>query len=260
MQRLPEIQARFRDVIVHGETSGISDALIGGCHPEKRLAIHQRNYEVSLTGALLTKFPATQWLLGTRFLTEVARRFIRECPPRVPCIAEYGSDFPEFIGQCASQLPYVRDFARLEWFVGKAAIAVDQPAVDLNAFSQIESLLDTFVTMQTSVEYLHTRWPIDELMTTYLTDEAPNQFEMTPTNVWIEIRGARGEFQWHRLEEEEFIFRRSLWRGNSIGDAAERALDTNARFDPGRALPSVLNAGLVTALRQTNEEQSDGNR
>lgn len=260
MQRLPEIQARFRDVIVHGETSGISDALIGGCHPEKRLAIHQRNYEVSLTGALLTKFPATQWLLGTRFLTEVARRFIRECPPRVPCIAEYGSDFPEFIGQCASQLPYVRDFARLEWFVGKAAIAVDQPAVDLNAFSQIESLLDTFVTMQTSVQYLHTRWPIDELMTTYLTDEAPDQFEMTPTDVWVEIRGARGEFQWHRLEEEEFIFRRSLWQGSSIGDAAERALDTNARFDPGRALPSVLNAGLVTALRQTNEEQSDGNR
>ena len=134
MQRLPEIQARFRDVIVHGETSGISDALIGGCHPEKRLAIHQRNYEVSLTGALLTKFPATQWLLGTRFLTEVARRFIRECPPRVPCIAEYGSDFPEFIGECASQLPYVRDFARFEWAVGKAAIAVDQPAVGSQRF------------------------------------------------------------------------------------------------------------------------------
>src|SRR5215510_4785204 len=69
MQRLPEIQARFRDVIVHGETSGISDALLGGCDPEPRLAIHQRNYVVGPTRALLPKFPATQWLLGARFPT-----------------------------------------------------------------------------------------------------------------------------------------------------------------------------------------------
>src|SRR5215831_11992207 len=158
MQRLSEIQAHFRDVIVHGGTSGIPDAFIGGRHPARRLAIHQRNYQVSLTDALLTKFPGTQWLLGTRFLTEVAGRFIREYPPRVPCIAEYGSDFPDFLGQYASQLPYVRDFARFEWFVGKAAIAVDHPAVDLKAFSQIDSLPDTFVTLQTGIQYLHTGW------------------------------------------------------------------------------------------------------
>ena len=173
MQQLPEIQAHFRDAVVSGETNGISPALIGGRYPEKRLAIHQRNYHSSLTDALLTKFPATEWLLGTRFLSEAAGGFIRECPPHVPCIAEYGIEFPDFLGQRTPHLPYVRDFAQLEWSVGKAAIAVDQPPVDVTIFAEIDSLPDTSVTLQTGVHYLHASWPIDELLTAYLTESAP---------------------------------------------------------------------------------------
>ncbi len=259
MLQFPEIQAHFRDAIIYGDTSGISRALMGGRYPEKRLAVYQRNYRASLTDALLTKFPATQWLLGTRSLSEVALQFIRDCPPRVPCIAEYGSDFPDFLGKCIPQLPYVRDFACLEWSVGKAAIAVDQPSLDARAFSEIDSLPDTFVTLQTGVHYLHARWPVYELMMTYLTNQVPAQFEMTPTDVWVEIRGARGEFQLNCLAEGEFLFRQSLLQGFSIGDAAERALDANPQFDPGRALTSILVAGLVTGVRQNNAEETNGN-
>jgi hypothetical protein len=250
MQRLPEIQAHFRDAVVSGDTNGISPALIGGRYPEKRLAIHQRNYHASLTDALLTKFPATEWLLGTRFLAEAAAAFIRECPPRVPCIAEYGIKFPDFLGQRTPHLPYVRDFAQLEWSVGKAAIAVDQAPVDVPIFAEIDSLPDRSVTLQTGVHYLYASWPIDELLTAYLTESAPARFELIPADVWIEVRGARGKFQLSRLAEEEFVFRRWLAQGVSIGPAAERALDSNGEFDPGRALGSLLAAGLVIGLNQ----------
>jgi hypothetical protein len=247
MQPLHEIQAHFRDAVVYGDTNGISHALIGGRHPEKRLGIHQRNYQASLTDALLTKFPAAQWLLGTQVLTEAAGRFIREWPPYMPCIAEYGSEFPDFLGQSVPHLPYVRDFAILEWFVGKAATAVDQPSVDVKAFSEIDSLSDTVVTLQTSVHYLHLGWPIDELLTIYLSDSAPAQFELMPKDVWIEIRGSRGEFQVNRLTAEDFMFRQSLLQGFSIGEAAARVLDINDGFDPGRALASIVTSGLITA-------------
>jgi hypothetical protein len=246
MQPLHEIQTRFRAAVVHGDTNAISYALIGGRHPEKRLSIHQRNYRASLTDALLAKFPAAQWLLGTRFLTEAAGSFIRECPPSVPCIAEYGSEFPDYLGQCARHLPYVRDFAILEWFVGKAAIAIDEPSLDVEAFSEIDSLPDTLVRLQTGVHYLHTGWPIDDLMTIYLSDNAPAHFELIPNDVWIEIRGARGEFQINRLAEDDLIFRQSLLQGFSIGEAAAHVLGINAGFDAGRALASALTAGLVT--------------
>jgi hypothetical protein len=258
VQRLLEIQAHFRDAVIDGDTNGISHVLIGGSLPERRLTIHQRNYHSSLTDAVLTKFPATEWLLGTQFLTTAVSRFIRQRPPRVPCIAEYGSDFPDFLGQRASDLPYVRDFANFEWFVGKAAISVDQRSVDNTAISDIDSLSGKLVVLQTGVYYLHASWAVDELMTMYLTGSAPSRYELTQADVWVEVRGVRGEFQWNRLTKEDFMFRQSLSQGLSIGEAAERALDINADFDPGCALGSILTEGLVTAVRQNNEEQTDG--
>jgi len=187
MQRLAEIQSDFRDAVIDRRSTGISQALIGGHYPERRLAIHQRNYQASLTDSLLTRFPATHWLLGTRFITDAASRFVREYPPHAPCIAEYGSDFPDFLGRCAPHLPYIREFAQLEAFVGKAAIAVDQ---------------------RTGVYYLQASWPVDELLKIYLADNAPDEFKLAPDDVWLEVRGARGEFQVSRLSEKEFISRR----------------------------------------------------
>jgi hypothetical protein len=186
VQRLAEIQSDFRDAVVDGNINALSQTLTGGRLPEKRLAIHQRNYRVSLTDSLLTRFPATHWLLGTQFISEAAKRFVREYPPQVPCIAEYGAGFPEFLGRCAPHLLYVREFAQLEWLVGKAAIDVDR---------------------QTGVSYLHASWPVDQLLKIYLSEEAPDEFKLEPEDVWMEVRGARGEFQVIRLSKEEFAQR-----------------------------------------------------
>jgi hypothetical protein len=261
MQALSEIQSSFRDAVVHGNGQGVLQALKGGRYPERRLVIHQRNYRSSLTDAVLTKFPATHWLLGTQFITEVVQRFIGEFPPQAPCIAEYGVNFPDFLGGCAPHLPYIREFARLEWTVGKAAIAVDEPPLDPSVFSAIaaELLPDKFLTLQTGVHYLQTCWRVDELMTVYLADNAPDQFELTPADVWIEVRGARGEFQINRLDAEVFTFRKSLLEGLSIGDAAERALDVSATFNSGYALASLLTAGLVTEMRGTPQNNEGNN-
>src|SRR5215831_15711392 len=104
MPTLAETQLRFRDAVVHGDlqhVSSLASQLVGGRSPEKRLIVHQRNYRQSLVDALLTKFPATGWLLGTQTLTEAVTRFIREYPPQAPCIAEFGAGSPDFPRPCA---------------------------------------------------------------------------------------------------------------------------------------------------------------
>jgi len=68
--------------------------LSGGARPEYRLAIHQRHYAASLTRALLDRFPATVWLVGSELVTDAARSFVHEQPPSKPCISEYGDCFP----------------------------------------------------------------------------------------------------------------------------------------------------------------------
>jgi len=257
MPTLAETQLRFRDAVVHGDlqhVSSLASLLVGGRSPEKRLIVHQRNYRQSLVDALLTKFPATGWLLGTQTLTEAAIRFIRVRPPQAPCIAEFGAGFPDFLSQspAAVHAPYVREFAELEWYVGKVAIAVSGVPVTLKEVStiQAEALPDTLLELQPGLHYLSTLWPVDELMELYLSETVPEHFELLPAKVRLEVRGARGEFHFSRLDPAEATFRKAISEGHPIGDVAESALEVDAGFDPGRGLVALVDAGLIQAIRK----------
>jgi hypothetical protein len=82
----------------------------------------------------------------------------------------------------------------------------------------------------------------------FLTETAPNQLELAPAEVWIEVRGARGEFQLNRLDADDFIFRKSALESRLIGEAAEFALDVDETFDPGQALAALLAGGFVVQV------------
>ena len=252
MQRLAEVQSHFRNALIDGEVAQIAPMLVGGLDPEKRLTIHQRNYETSLVDALLVKFPATGWLIGTPFLTAAACRFVHEHPPQAPCIAEYGSAFPDFLSTHpgAERLLYLRNFAELEWCVGQVAIAVDAPSISDDGFSDVapQRLPKLRLTLQPGLRYLKASWPVDELMKLYLTETAPHQLELAPADVWIEVRGARGEFQLNRLDAANFTFRKSASEGRSIGEAAELALDVDEKFDPAQALAALLAGGFAVQI------------
>jgi hypothetical protein len=246
---LAETQLRIRRAVIDDDTAGIASLLIGGPDPGRRLAIHQRNYQSSLVAAIRSKFPATAWLLGTPFLDEVARRCVRLHPPIAPCIAEYGGEFPRFLSNYpgAARLPYLYSFAELEWHLGQVAIAVDRPALARDAFSRVEinTLMDTRLTLQAGLRYLHASWPVDELMKLYLTDTAPNEYPLAPADVWLEVHGSRGELDINRLDAAEFVFRQDVLGGRSIGAAAEHALDADAGFDVGRAFTTLMRSGHV---------------
>jgi hypothetical protein len=246
---LAEMQLRIRRAVVAGDAAGIPPQLIGGRDPGRRLAIHQRHYRSSLVAAIGSKFPATAWLLGKPFLDEAAGQFVRQHPPAAPCIAEYGKEFPRFLStySCAARVPYLYSFAELEWHLGQVAIAVDRPALALEVFSRFEAntLMHTCLTLQSGLRYLHASWPVDDLMKLYLTDTAPAEYRLAPADVWLEVRGARGEFRIDRLDAANFVFRKAVLDGQSIGVAAERALDANIGFDVGRAFTTLVRSGHV---------------
>jgi hypothetical protein len=253
VQGLAEIQSRVRHAVVTGEAPGIESLLVGRELGRKRLEIHSRQYEVSLVNALVEKFPGCGWLVGSAIVAEAARRYIRQHPPDAPCIAEYGAGFPQFLGNSpdTTAVPYLGDFAELEWHVGHVAIAVQEPMFSPEELSAIppDSLPDLVLVLQPGIRYFEAGWPVDELMKFYLAETAPESLVFEPVTVGLEIEGARGEFNVTRLVSGEFLFRQSLWQGQSIGDAAERALSTDAAFDPGKALAGIIADGLITAIR-----------
>ena len=251
MPTLTELQGSVRRAVVLGEVEAVAPLLVGGSDARKRLAIHHRHYETSLITALLDRFPATTWLVGSTFVTEAARRFVRNRPPSRPCIAEYGEDFPAFLSgvRGAAMLPYLRPFAELEWHMSRLSLAVTLPALsraDLSALGP-DTLSDVRITIQPGVHYFFAPWAVDDLIRLYLTNAAPDRFSLDRGDVWIELRGARGELQMNRLGRASFAFRAALSGGRVLGDAAVAALDLDASFDAGQALATLVTDGLVTA-------------
>ena len=190
MPALAEIQAAVRDALVRGDQRVAAAMIAGGVQPTRRLAIHQRHYAASLTRALLDRFPATVWLVGSELVTDAARSFIREQPPSKPCIAEYGEAFPQHLGAhpAADALPYLSQFAELEWHLGRLALATETSP---------------------NVHYLHLDWSLDELIGVYLADSAPDAFPLRQEDVWLEVRGLRGTLEMHRLTKDGFPARAS---------------------------------------------------
>jgi Putative DNA-binding domain len=246
---LAETQLRVRSAVVDNEIAAIAPLLVGGRDPARRLAIHRRHYRASLVAAIRTKFPATAWLLGTPVLDAAAQEFVWQHPPATPCIAEYGEEFPRFLSQHVgpARVPYLYSFAELEWHLGQVAIAIDRPAAARDAFSalEIDKLVDRRLALQGGLRYLHAWWPVDELMKLYLTDTAPSAYRLVSENIWLEVQGARGDFYFSRLDAAEFVFRKALLVGESIGNAAEQALEVDAGFDIGRAFTTLIDSGRV---------------
>jgi hypothetical protein len=188
MPPLAEIQSAIRDALVKDDRAALAPILSGGVYHEHRLAIHQRHYVTSLTRALLDRFPATVWLVGSEWVTDAAMSFVREHPPSKPCIAEYGESFPQRLGAhpAAASLPYLSQFAELEWHLGRLALATDESP---------------------NVHYLHLDWSLDELIGVYLSDAVPDTFPLRHEDVWLEMRGLRGTLELQRLTTDEFLRR-----------------------------------------------------
>jgi hypothetical protein len=257
---LDDLQKCVRDALILDDISGLDSVLVGGRDARKRLAIHQRHYRASLITALLERFPATVWLLGSTFVTEAARRFVGFRPPCKPCITEYGDDFPAFLSEMpsAADFPYLRPFADLEWHLGRVSLAIVHPALTQADLAELDPdrLADLTLPLQPGVQYLHTTWAVDDLMRLYLTDSAPDRFTLNEGHVWIELRGARGEMHMNRLDRGTFTFRMALSAGQPLGEAAASALDVDATFDAGQALTALINEGLVTAPDHPRDESS----
>jgi hypothetical protein len=260
VSRLAETQADVRRAVVAGDPAAIVPMLVGGRDPARRVAIHQRNYETSLVNALLGKFPATAWLVGSGFLTQAAREFIRVHPPRAPCIAEYGEEFPGYLEARphADRVPYMRALAELEWRVGHAAIAADRPVLRLDEVAGFdpETLCDAMLVIQDGVYFLAATWPVDELMKTYLAEQAPDQLQLAPGDFRFEIRGSRGAFQINRLDPGEFAFRKAIREGRTIGGSAELALEADPGFDTGRSLLQLITDGLAVTIAQNESRHT----
>jgi hypothetical protein len=256
---LADLQRQMRDAVVTGSSGPLASLLVGGRDAAKRLGIHHRHYTVSLATAIVGRFPATGWLVGPGRLEDAARDFVRKHPPTALCIAEYGAAFPAFLSEwpATADLTYVPAFADLDWQLGRLAVAVDMAAVGREQLATHNStdLADLVVTLQPGTHYVEASWAIDALMKTYLADTSSESWTLTQHHLYLEVRGARGSFRFSRLRVGDYMFRRSVASGVSLGDAARGALELDSAFDPGAGLLSLLDERLITSIGRPGDHR-----
>lgn len=249
---LADLQQQVRHALIKGDSTSVAKLFVGGTWPASRFDIHLRHYEESLTAAVVGRFPATAWLIGPTRLEAAARAFVHAHPPTAPCIAEYGALFPGSLGTWpeTADLSYVPAFADLDWHLGRLAVSVDLPSVGAHELTRIgtDTLLDLSVALQPGTHYLRAPWGIDTLIKLYLAGTTPESWTLREEDVHLEVRGARGTFRFSRLTAPDFTFRASLASGATFGDAAVRALELDAAFDPGAALLALVDERLMTSL------------
>ncbi len=247
--QLADLQADIAAAVVEATIPASAVLLIGGDEPTRRLAIHTRHYSASLARSLVERFPATVWLAGSEFVTEVALRFVREHPPARPCIAEYGDAFPAYLASHAgTRLPYIEQFAIVDWHLGRLAVAVDVAPLHRLPDSDPARLGDARLTLQPGTEYVALDWSLDELIRFYVAGDAPSRYALRHERVWLELRGCRGELWLNRLSRGDYAFRQAIARGSALERAAELAALADESFGPGGAVLAMLDAALVTGV------------
>jgi hypothetical protein len=146
-------------------------------------------------------------------------------------------------------------FAELEMAAAETATAIELVPLSWAEVASVgpERLLASTLGIQPGARYLRSRWRVDELMKTYLSESMPERFVVGRSETCIEVRGARGELRFARIERAAFVFRAALAAGLTIGAAAARALRYDVSFDAGVALRELVQAGLVTSLETDPE-------
>jgi putative DNA-binding protein len=253
--QLADLQADIATAVVEHAIPASASLLTGGDDPVRRFAIHSRHYAASLARSLVERFAATVWLAGSELVTQAAMRFVREYPPTRPCIAEYGEGFPACLAlHAGTRLPYLGQFATVDWHLGRLAIAVD--AAPLQTLADGQARLDDRLALQPGTEYVALDWSVDELITFYLSGQAPDQYTLRNETVWLELRGCRGELWLNRLTTGDYVFRQAVAHGGTLGRAAELATGADEGFEPGGATLAMLRAGLVTEVMQAEGGES----
>ena len=247
------IQGHFVDGLVDaGRTVPADLTAWSGPSPARRFAVYRNNVRIARIGALASRFPATERIVGTAFFTGMAEAFVALYPPRSPVLIDYGDDLAEFVEgfEPAASLPYLADVIRLEAARGKAYHGADAAPLDPAALAAVpaERLAGLTCSLHPAASVIRSNHPI-------VTIWAMNagEAEIEPIGDW------RGEDALvarphltvlvRHLPSGGGPFLSALARGSTLGDAAATAFEAASDFDLTANLTGMLQAGFVTAIR-----------
>lgn len=258
MPTLRETQDLLREALLGEPEPKLVDLVESdGLDARGRLAVYRHHVFTTLTATLEAAFPVVCQLVDRRFFGYVADAFIRQHPPDNPCLDEYGSAFPGFLGafEACEGLPYLPDVARLEWAIHVAARTPDGAPLDptlLGSVAPADMGRLRFVP-RAGRAYLVSPWPVDRIWRAHQGDSEPMP-DLAMGGACLEISPSRDGVLLRPLEPAVLTFRKALSRGMTLGEAMEEALLRDPGLDFSRLIKDLLNDHLFSDFRIVTEE------
>jgi hypothetical protein len=215
----------------------------------RRFGIYRNNVNASLSGALASRFPVIERLVGADFFRAMALLFIERHPPRSPVLSAYGAGFPDFLDRFepVASLPYLSDIARLEWARAAAYHAADDHSVDIARLSSIppERLHDVRLTFHASARVIASNYPIISIWRTNTHDDAVREIGPDlPGEAALVSRPALDVLVTPLPRGAARLFTR-LAHGDTLGAAAQVATEDDPELELSDALALLFGAGAV---------------
>ena len=217
----------------------------------KRYNVYRNNVTVSLIEALAAIYPAVQRITGNEFFRAMARFHIRETPPNSPLLFEYGRDFPAFIAryEYAQDMPWLADTARIEraWLDAYHAADADPLPPSALASIPVERLGDLVFTPHPATRIVRSRFAA---VTIFSANRSRNPFDKInagePEDGLVTRPGFEVELR--RLPAGGAELLSALIAGETLGVAADAALQACPSFDIGAAIAGMIEAGALTSV------------
>ena len=219
---------------------------------DKRFSVYRNNVTLSLIGALEANFPAIRRLVGEEFFVAIAKAFVREHPPKSRILAGYGDDFPAFLEKLEplAVYPYLADVARVERLWLDAYHEADAEPLDGAVLSARgpEALFATRFVPHPATRLIRSPYAAVSIMsanragsdTSGIDPSKPEFGLLTRPRLAVDVR---------HISASTFEFLHALIGSSSLGEAVERALESDAGFDVSANLRGMLEAGVFTAVQ-----------
>ena len=223
----------------------------GALTPRDQVAIYQNHYRFTLIEAMKATFPVIVRLVGEPQFSAMAYRFIEENPPSVPCLFEYGGDFPAMLAASpwGESHPYLPDVAALEWAINLSYHACDRVPLPLSVLAGLppEQLAASRLKLHPTVHHLMSPYPVDAIWRANQADADPSiMVDLGTGGARLVIFRRDVDVEWRSLDEAESAFIAALAAGETISAAHDGAAATGD-FDLAATLAWTFQAGLFIA-------------
>jgi hypothetical protein len=189
-------------------------------------------------------YPLTREIIGIEAFEQLAKKCVREYPPRNPDTSQYGEDFAYCVAQVESvtvPVPYLLDVMRFEWLCDRLqfqASAMSSPSLlPIQHFDhyKVSQQQTAKFHLSNQVGLFHSKWAVFDIRNAIITGEFSNLSLEQEQFVVVSIQD--NQLAFNKVSEEIYLLLQRLKSGEPIAEITAKSL---------RHVPSLVANGWLT--------------